>query len=1709
MMNLDLLELARHLKQERLYVSSEKHLLQKLHEEVTQLADKLYRVSWIARHQRQTLNSLILANVDSPPAACCHRANALEEVGFVDGYKKLGFQDTVYGEFLCCLKDNPKIVGMCLAQGEREYPTGIQCLVHNLMSSVYGNAVIQEDERRVLQLLQSLMEFELASSDDPRRLLRRGSCAFSHAMRLFTEGLFSGKLYLTAALHEPVMALLMENDTYFETDTRKMLDHLSNEEHLKLFGPKNSPTYTTKLQEYIDRVGHQLVALCNKFISSLKNSMFCFPQSLDWLISQFYKILIRSGKVDQTEVRAMCGDLLLTCFICPAIVNPEPYGVASDILISEVARFNLVQVAQILQSLSLMREDTQVKSGDILSQFAKGCMSSYLDTVIDSHSTNANPAINNNQLQGMTRSVALICESELHNLVAYFRSSLTANQGNPELKDLEVALSVLPNPANLSAPSISTSSGNTPGTTPPGTPGSISRKVAKKRLQEDQESESSSPPSDTCMVTQPEDVLVISLGNHPNECPGMLSESKVLSSLPTKSKSQSEDKRANLGSINEHPEKQLRFSAEASVTNDHLMEAMSIGASNSVYSIDYDNENTSNISGRNTPRSAISLASSTTDNPRPDLIDSTQLPNNANITDRFGKFEIGDELENKKMHGLSGETFSDTWSTDVIESDNSEPSEANPTERLQEISESDLEYSALGAVARLPESIMEISETTSETWSVDVLQSDSEALDDRLIEVADAPEVTGLQLLEEESEQMSSKASEGQSSRRSSYGSQSIGRSSNNDSPSGEDNPKKDQAQEQTDSNLEEHVGQTDQSHEPHVVKGAAQTHVNQQQEFNSLDDFGMASFSMHLTDQESRSFELQNALSSHDKRPSTVVVDHFYQLQGDNKLSLPSNQLETSSSESKLDSLLVDFDPLASNIPAYNQQSSVSVKQSNTLPLGARPKQKFIITSQFYDERGQRGPIGVTNPLYELSNGDFHSNGAIKSNSSNPFKRYTHPGTQKVVDPMHDDSDIFFLTETPPKRRTNPFDKVTPPNPFDNLEEDKQPACLDNDFTPTQENCQGCFEDAFTKAELQDCVEVETKKTQDDPHQDHSLEERDVFPTGGEELPSTNSYSSTRVDSGFASGESVDMTHLRGNSFTSSGSLSSNSGMLLSESGRFTSSGSYNKPSAGMSSFARSISFEGTTANNGEKASSQQIKAKTMKTRNLKENGSDKGKPWWKHLIGSRKPKNRTTKEEAKDLGEKRKKSSSTEGIQITGISNHGLQDVYSQDDGNIGMMSSSVPDTTSEDILDKYRGLGKTQSHDHLADVDEADNLLSFGMVQDRQQSMSDQDGQSIDSDLESSYSFQDAKRKLRIVLCAADFHTLPWLTNFSHRHRARSIIGSIIQKDISSYPENELIAFLKVQLAEAINLQNKSLIAQLHETLRCVASFDDDTSKRLVASLTEDYENRSPYICYLVLSRKGLIASKSHLERLLERVERDKYVSNKYFTSVCVRLFLGRQEEAIHKFISDFKRLTVSDEKTDLVEHFLSCLKNWIQQDAIWQSASEIQKLDAEVATERAIMGRIYQLALYPNAEGDIHRDQVLFEHIQRLSKVVTASHRSLQIPEKYRRESPWPAAQAEILNINVYKTPKDKLQCVLRCCSIIMNLLNMASDNSVPGADDFVPVMVFVLIKANPPSLLSTVQYVNSFYDNRLSGEEMYWWMQFSAAIEFIKTIDDRK
>ena len=53
-----------------------------------------------------------------------------------------------------------------------------------------------------------------------------------------------------------------------------------------------------------------------------------------------------------------------------------------------------------------------------------------------------------------------------------------------------------------------------------------------------------------------------------------------------------------------------------------------------------------------------------------------------------------------------------------------------------------------------------------------------------------------------------------------------------------------------------------------------------------------------------------------------------------------------------------------------------------------------------------------------------------------------------------------------------------------------------------------------------------------------------------------------------------------------------------------------------------------------------------------------------------------------------------------------------------------------------------------------------------------------------------------------------------------------------------DNEIVCFLKVQLAEAINLQDKNQMAQIQETTRCVGRFDARTCRKLLAAIADDY-------------------------------------------------------------------------------------------------------------------------------------------------------------------------------------------------------------------------------------------------------------------------------
>lgn len=91
-----------------------------------------------------------------------------------------------------------------------------------------------------------------------------------------------------------------------------------------------------------------------------------------------------------------------------------------------------------------------------------------------------------------------------------------------------------------------------------------------------------------------------------------------------------------------------------------------------------------------------------------------------------------------------------------------------------------------------------------------------------------------------------------------------------------------------------------------------------------------------------------------------------------------------------------------------------------------------------------------------------------------------------------------------------------------------------------------------------------------------------------------------------------------------------------------------------------------------------------------------------------------------------------------------------------------------------------------------------------------------------------------------------------------------------------------------------------------------------------------------------------------------------------------------------------------------------------------------------------------------------------------------------------------AQRELLKINQYKAPRDKLITILNCCKVIFGLIRHLKGDE-EGADTFIPFLIFVILKANPEHLVSNIQYIQRFRNpERLQGEAGYYLSSLVSA-----------
>lgn len=235
--------------------------------------------------------------------------------------------------------------------------------------------------------------------------------------------------------------------------------------------------------------------------------------------------------------------------------------------------------------------------------------------------------------------------------------------------------------------------------------------------------------------------------------------------------------------------------------------------------------------------------------------------------------------------------------------------------------------------------------------------------------------------------------------------------------------------------------------------------------------------------------------------------------------------------------------------------------------------------------------------------------------------------------------------------------------------------------------------------------------------------------------------------------------------------------------------------------------------------------------------------------------------------------------------------------------------------------------------------------------------------------------------------------------------------------------------------------------------------------------------------------------------------------------------RSADPVAKFLRSFlhefaKKQWMVHEQVKIVRDFLTFIYARMDLCDVWREVGDGEMDNAMEGMEKLVMNRLYTQtfspeiplpppsaprlataqaaqsdARFPGRRGqhqeDVERDAVLAQKV-RIYSWIREEHLdigpTISSGDSTRRFLD--LAVKELLKMGSYRAPRDKVICVLNCCKVIFGLLRHSKSDE--SADKFVPILIFVVLRANPDHLVSNLQYILRFRNPaKLTGEAGYY------------------
>lgn len=153
------------LRQEKLFIKSEKLDIQELNELIKSKTQSVIKASWLTNKQRLLLLERRVCSQN------CQRFDFIHNSEFLEAKNTLGFQNAVkISNLLHILRSQPKQLASWLITGESIAEDNIQypLILQSVLNGLYGGCLFAEDTKLILALLFELAKKQLLKSENPR-----------------------------------------------------------------------------------------------------------------------------------------------------------------------------------------------------------------------------------------------------------------------------------------------------------------------------------------------------------------------------------------------------------------------------------------------------------------------------------------------------------------------------------------------------------------------------------------------------------------------------------------------------------------------------------------------------------------------------------------------------------------------------------------------------------------------------------------------------------------------------------------------------------------------------------------------------------------------------------------------------------------------------------------------------------------------------------------------------------------------------------------------------------------------------------------------------------------------------------------------------------------------------------------------------------------------------------------------------------------------------------------------------------------------------------------------------------------------------------------------------------------------------------------------------------------------------------------------------